>query len=181
MKRKSHIIQAGDYVLNLDAETAVMGIINMTPDSFSADGCWINPQKAFLKAEKLAQKMIRDGAKILDVGGESSKPGSLKISVDEERRRVIPLVKILAKKYHVPISVDTYKFQIAKEALDAGASMINTIQGVSPDKRLLKAVCDDKAAIILMHMRKTPRTMQKNITYRDVVEEIIPRLARKRV
>ncbi len=151
-----------------------MGIINMTPDSFSKDG--LSGSTALAKAQRLAARMIHDGAHILDIGGESSRPGSLRISVEEERRRVIPLVQVLVKKHQVPVSVDTYKPGIAKEALDAGASIINTIKGVKPDKSLLSMIRDYKAAVVLMHMRGTPLTMQKKIFYKNVIDEVIEEL-----
>ena len=172
MDRKKYKIHAGSYVLELGLETKIMGVINMTPDSFSKDGL----AGSLSKAQRLAATMIRDGAHILDIGGESSRPGSRSVSVKEERERVIPLVKALAKKYKTPISVDTYKLQIVKEALDAGASIINTIKGVNPDKSLLKMIRAYKAAVVLMHMRGTPQTMQKKIFYKDVVKEIIGEL-----
>ena len=172
MDRKKYQIHAGQYVLELGCETKVMGIINMTPDSFSKDGL----AGSLSKAQRLAAAMIREGAHIIDVGGESSRPGSRSISIKEERERVIPLVKSLVKKYRIAISVDTYKPAIAKEALDAGASIINTIKGVNPDKSLLKLIRDHKAAVVLMHMRGTPQTMQKKVFYKDVVKEIIEEL-----
>lgn len=172
MKRKSYQIHAGQHVLNLGLETKVMGIINMTPDSFSKDGL----AGSLSRAQRLAARMIQGGAHILDIGGESSRPGSSRISIEEERRRVIPLIKALVKKHRIPISVDTYKSQIAKEALDAGASMVNTIKGVNPDKSLLKMIRDYKSAVVLMHMRGVPQTMQKKILYKDVIKEITAEL-----
>ncbi len=144
-----------------------MGIINMTPDSFSGDGV-----SSAAQGFKLAQKLIADGADILDIGGESSRPGSKRISVQEELERVIPLIKKLTKVYSIPISVDTYKPQVAQMALEAGASIVNTIKGVDPDKTLLKIIKRYNAGIVLMHMQGSPRTMQKNIKYTNLMKEI---------
>lgn len=168
MRKQKYILQARDYKIELGRKTAVMGIINMTPDSFSRDGL----AGSLRRAKNQALRMVRDGADILDIGGESSRPGARPVSVDEERQRVIPLVKALAAKMCVPISVDTYKPAIAREALDAGASIINTIKGLSPDKALLRAVRDYQAAIVLMHMPGTPRVMQKMTSYKDVVRDV---------
>jgi len=139
----------------------------MTPDSFSGDGV-----SSAAQGFKLAQKLIADGADILDIGGESSRPGSKRISVQEELERVIPLIKKLTKVYSIPISVDTYKPQVAQMALEAGASIVNTIKGVDPDKTLLKIIKRYNAGIVLMHMQGSPRTMQKNIKYTNLMKEI---------
>lgn len=149
-----------------------MGIINMTPDSFSGDGD--------LKVEnalKLAMRQIRDGADILDIGGESSRPGAVRIAEKEEIRRIMPLVTHLARLSKVPISVDTYKPEVALAALDAGAGIINNIRGTTTDKKLLKLIKKYDAAIVLMHMRGTPRTMQKRTRYKDLMAEIVRELA----
>jgi len=153
-----------------------MGIINVTPDSFSQDGCMRKTKDATSKSVDLALKQIKEGADIIDIGGESSRPGADKISESEEGQRIIPVIKKLAKKTSVPISADTYKSNVAKQALDAGASIINLIQGHNPNKQLLKAVRDYDAAIVLMHMVKTPKTMQINIYYKDLIKEIIDTL-----
>lgn len=145
-----------------------MGILNMTPDSFSGDGS-LDAEKALRRARRL----IREGADILDIGGESTRPGARRIAVEEEIRRVVPLIRRLAGKIRIPISVDTYKPQVARRALDAGASIINNIMGTPPDRRLLRMARDYNAGIVLMHIRGTPRTMQKNPVYADLISEII--------
>ena len=153
-----------------------MGILNITPDSFSHDGLIqkgkVDPQRNL----NYALKMINDGADIIDVGGESSRPGARPVSIQEELRRIIPTIKLLARKIKVPISVDTYKPQVARCALDEGASILNNIKGIKPNRSLLKMVGRYRAGIILMHMRKTPRTMQKNIVYKDLINDIIEEL-----
>ncbi|HNV24177.1 MAG TPA: dihydropteroate synthase, partial [Candidatus Omnitrophota bacterium] len=122
---------------------------------------------------KKAYQLIKNGADILDVGGESTRPGAKKISLIEETHRVIPIIRILAKKIKIPISIDTYKTEVAQQALDAGASIVNTIMGTHPKKDFLKMVRGYQAAIVLMHIKGTPQTMQKNISYHNCVKEII--------
>ena len=150
-----------------------MGIINVTPDSFSQDGCLqFSVDKTITSAERKARRMVRDGADILDIGGESTRPGARRVSVKDEIKRVVPLITRLSKKIAVPISVDTYKTEVAKHALDAGAVIVNNIMGNPPDTALLKMVKRYNAAVVLMHIKGTPRTMQKNIDYADLIGEI---------
>ena len=120
--------------------------------------------------------MIGDGADILDVGGESSRPGAQTVSEREEIKRVIPTITLLTKRIKIPVSVDTYKENVAKHALDAGVSIINNIQGVSMSHNFLKMIKNYKAAIVLMHMRGTPKNMQKGISYKNLIREIINEL-----
>ena len=170
--RKKYTIHAGTHILSLGTRTHLMGIVNMTPDSFSGDGCLAVGGDMLRKAENRARRFIREGADIIDVGGESSRPGARKISAREEINRVVPLIKELARRVNVPVSVDTYKPLVARHALDAGASIVNNIMGAKPDQELLRMVRRYDAAIVLMHMRGTPLTMQKEIHYRDVVGDI---------
>jgi len=169
-------LHARDFILKLGSETKIMGIVNVTPDSFSQDGCMRQHRDHVSLGIKQAQKFIRQGAHIIDIGGESSRPGSKKISLREELRRILPIVKHLTKRNKVPISVDTYKSSVAKQALDAGASIINNIKGTLPEKPLLKMVRNYNAAIVLMHIRGTPRTMQKRIHYNHLIPDIIRQL-----
>jgi len=171
--RPQYTLSAGDYDIPLGKETKVMGIINATPDSFSDDGCYQSKKNSISFAKKIALKHIRGGADILDIGGESTRPGAKRISISDEIQRVIPVIKMLKKNFDIPISVDTYKPAVAKQALDAGATIINNIMGVKPDVKLLKMVRDYGAAIILMHIQGSPSTMQKNIHYVDLIPEII--------
>ncbi len=166
-------ITLGSQKFSLGRQTKIMGIINMTPDSFSGDGYWKKSRTVQERALRFAQKLILEGADILDVGGESSRPGSQKISVQEEIKRVIPFVKTLCSKVKIPVSVDTYKPRIAQEALDAGATMVNTIKGVDIDKNLLKMVKRYNACIVLMHMKGTPLSMQRNPKYKNLMEDIL--------
>jgi len=151
-----------------------MGIVNATSDSFSQDGCLrsLQPRNKIHTAVSLARKHIHEGADIIDIGGESTRPGAKCVTAKDEIGRVIPIIESLAKKINVPISIDTYKPSVAQAALDAGACIINNIKGNKPNLRLLRMVRDYNATIILMHIQGTPRTMQKNIRYKDVLGEI---------
>ena len=169
-------ITLGSQKLSLGRQTKIMGIINMTPDSFSGDGCLRNSLVVQDQALQLADKLIKEGADILDVGGESSRPGSKRISVQEELKRIIPFVKALSSKVKIPVSVDTYKPRVVQEALDAGARIINTIKGINMDKSLLKMVKRYKACIVLMHMKGTPLTMQRNIRTKNLMGGILESL-----
>jgi len=145
-----------------------MGILNITPDSFSDGNLYYNNLE---KAVEHAIQMQKDGADIIDIGGESSKPGSIPVSAEEELRRVLPVIKILSKKLEIPISVDTYKPEVADAALRAGAKMINDITGLTnPD--MLKVAAKKNTPVIIMHMQGEPKTMQKDPRYKDVIEDI---------
>lgn len=150
-----------------------MGVVNVTPDSFSGDGCLRGKSDFVAHAVGHARRLIGEGADIIDIGGESSRPGAARISVAEELSRVIPPLSKLARTCRVPVSVDTYKTTVARHALDAGASIVNTIKGTSAERSFLKMVQRYDAAIVLMHMRGTPRTMQKNIRYQNFIQDII--------
>ena len=174
--RTSHIVTAGAHTLQLGRRTYIMGILNMTPDSFSGDGCFTGSQNAVHQAVKLARRFVREGADMIDVGGESSRPGSRKISAREELRRVIPAVRALARTIKIPISVDTSKPLVARHALDEGASIVNNIMGTKMEKSFLRMIRQYDAAIVLMHMRGTPQTMQRHLQYKNIVSEILDSL-----
>jgi dihydropteroate synthase len=146
----------------------IMGILNVTPDSFYDGGRYYDIGKAVAHAEY----MISEGAQIIDVGGESSRPGASPVAEKEEISRVVPVIKSIAKRTNIIISVDTYKAEVAKRAIEAGAEIVNDISALRLDKNMVKVVSKYKVGVILMHMRGTPRTMQKNIYYRDVVSDI---------
>jgi dihydropteroate synthase len=147
-----------------------MGILNVTPDSFSDGGKFLEPDCALDRAEQMAS----EGAAIIDIGGESSRPGANPLSVKEELGRTIPVVRILAKKLNVPLSIDTYKPEVARAALDAGASVINDITGLRYSGGKMAAVAARrKAPVVIMHMRGNPRTMQKAPGYKDVVADLL--------
>ena len=149
-------------------ETGIMGIINVTPDSFSDGGKYANVEAAVMRAKQ----MVADGADIIDIGGESSRPGAEPITANEECRRVIPVVQALAEQFQIPISVDTYKSKVAREALSAGACVINDITALHGDPNMCQIIADAHAGVILMHMQGVPATMQKAPTYQNVVAEV---------
>jgi dihydropteroate synthase len=145
-----------------------MGIVNVTPDSFSDGGAFFAHQAAIDQGLRLAE----EGADFLDVGGESTRPYADPVSVDEELRRVIPVVAALSEKTSIPISIDTSKSIVAREAVRAGAEIINDVTGLTADAEIIQVAIDLRAAVCAMHMQGTPQTMQDNPTYRDVVGEI---------
>ncbi|MBP9855595.1 MAG: dihydropteroate synthase [Candidatus Omnitrophica bacterium] len=177
--RKNFILKARTFALELGHQTRIMGIVNVTPDSFSQDGQYKSGLN-YKKAVAYAINMVKNGADILDIGGESSRPGAKKITIKEELKRIIPIIEALYSKTKIPISVDTYKPIVAKEALKAGASLVNTIKGCDVPTQLIQHVRDYDAAIILMHMKGTPLTMQKKISYSDVMVEIIKSLQKSK-
>ncbi|OPY13811.1 MAG: Dihydropteroate synthase [Syntrophus sp. PtaB.Bin001] len=153
----------------LGKKTLIMGILNVTPDSFSDGGKYLLPDKAVAHGLRL----VEEGADILDIGGESSRPGADSISLAEERNRVLPVIEQLAGKIDIPISVDTTKAEIAREALLAGAEIINDISSMNFDTAMMQTVADSGAAIVLMHMRGKPKDMQAgNLYYRSVQSEV---------
>jgi len=158
-----------DVLSKIGHQTLVMGILNVTPDSFSDGGHFFDLEKA----GEHAQRLIRDGADILDIGGESTRPGSERVSLDEELRRVIPVIELIRQVSNIPISIDTYRSQIAKAALNAGADIINDISALRFDERMKELAAEAKVPVVLMHMLGEPKTMQQNPVYRDVMGEII--------
>jgi len=146
----------------------IMGVINCTPDSFFQS----SRAKTIDAAIKKAEEMSASGADLLDIGGESSRPGSEPTSVEEELGRVIPVVEAVAKRAALPISVDTYKAEVARQALQAGASMINDISALTFDPDMLGVLSLSKAGVVLMHTKGRPKEMQKNPVYRNLLEEI---------
>ncbi len=162
-------ISIGDRILNLAERTYVMGILNVTPDSFFDGGKFVDLELALERALQLEA----EGADIIDIGGESTRPGSIAISVQEELQRVIPVVEKLRTKTKVLISVDTYKAEVAKRALKAGAQIINDISGLRFDPGMAKVIAESGAAVILMHIQGTPRHMQDNPQYDNLIDEIL--------
>jgi len=163
------VLRAGDKVFELGKRTLIMGVVNVTPDSFSDGGKFLEADQAVAQGEALA----RAGADLLDVGGESSRPGAAPVGPEEELRRVLPVVKRLRASTGVPISIDTTKAAVAGEALAAGATLVNDISGLSADPGILAVVAKSKAALCVMHMQGTPQTMQAAPRYQDVVEEVL--------
>jgi len=155
-------------VLSLAERVHVMGILNVTPDSFSDGGRYVDADAACAHA----MAMIEQGADLLDIGAESSKPGAVAIDEEEERRRLLPIVRELCRRTTIPLSIDTTKAAIAEEALDAGAALINDISALRFDPRMASVVARSGAGVILMHMQGTPVTMQRTASYTYVVEDV---------
>ena len=162
----------GDKTYNLSGRTHLIGVLNITPDSFSDGGKYFDWKIDIKKVIDDALKMQNDGADLVDVGGESTRPGSQKISVDEELERVIPVVSGLKKRLDIPISIDTYKHEVAKEALKEGAVIVNDISAFNFDKKMPEIISQYNASCVLMHIKGTPNNMQSNPLYDDVVQEI---------
>jgi dihydropteroate synthase len=173
-KRKLFRLKLRSEALHLGKRTLVMGVLNVTPDSFSDGGEFLDTQRA--AAHALA--MQRDGADIIDIGAESTRPGSQGISVAEELRRLLPVMEALRGKLKIPISVDTQKSAVADIALGAGAQILNDISGLCSDPRLAQVAAKFRAPLILMHMRGNPRTMQKGPFARDVLKDVTQGLRR---
>lgn len=166
---------AGNHVITFDNECALMGILNVTPDSFS-DGGLLYPHDHPDAAITTANRLLSEGARVLDVGGESTRPGSTDVDLDEELRRVIPVIQALS---HIggPVSVDTRKPEVARQAVKAGANIVNDVSA-GRDDELLAVVAETGAGYVLMHSRGTPADMQQRTTYDDVVADVYEYLAR---
>jgi len=156
------------FTLDFSKKTYIMGILNITNDSFYDGGKYISVDKAV----KHALKMADEGADIIDIGGESTRPGAEPISVDEELKRVIPVIENLSKKLSIPISIDTYKAKVAEEAINAGATIINDISGLRFDPLMPEVAGKYKVPVIVMHIKGTPKDMQKNPQYDALIPEI---------
>lgn len=156
----------GKYQLDL-AHPHVMGIVNVTPDSFSDGGRYASTEKAVAHALQL----VADGAHILDIGGESTRPNATPVGLEEELERVIPVIERLAREVDVPLSIDTYKPQVMSAAVKAGAAIINDIRGLQ-ELGAVEAAAEGDAGICIMHMQGTPQTMQQNPVYENVVQEV---------
>ena len=161
-------LRCDPYLLTLGPRTLMMGILNVTPDSFSDGGLYFDMEDAVAHGEALSAA----GAEIIDVGGESSRPFSEPVPPEEEIRRVVPVIEELARRLSVPISVDTTKAHVATRALDAGAVMVNDIGALRLNPAMADLVADADVPVVLMHMQGTPKTMQVNPQYQDVVGEV---------
>jgi len=167
MRDPAYRLQWGNYSMELGCRTRIMGILNVTPDSFSDGGKFFQLDNALARAEK----MIADGADILDIGGESTRPSSAPVETEEECRRVLPVIEHLAKHASIPISIDTNKAAVARRAIGAGAAIINDISALS-DPEMGTVAAKNDVLVVLMHMKGTPADMQKSPTYEHVVREI---------
>ena len=161
--------------MDLAAEARVMGILNLTPDSFSGGSTSLHPGNAVDEAGK----MVEDGADLIDVGGESTRPGASPIPEDEEIRRVVPVIEAIKRELSVRVSVDTMKARVARLAIEAGADMVNDVSSLS-DPAMASVIRDARVPLVLMHMRGTPRTMQQDTEYVDLLSSVVGFL-RKRV
>ena len=171
--RKSYSLSIpGGTTLELGECTRVMGIINVTPDSFADGGDCFLPERAIDRALELEDA----GADILDIGGESTRPGALPLSVDEELRRVIPVIDQLSKRVSVPVSIDTYKGSVAEAAIDLGAVIVNDISGLSYDPSLASVVAKRGVPVVLMHNRGRSQQMYREASYQNIGEEIVAEL-----
>lgn len=163
----TRLLKIRNHSFELGGRTLIMGVLNVTPDSFSGDGVYDNAEKAVSRAAE----MIQDGADLIDVGGESTRPGADPVNAEEELRRVLPPLKRLLEE-NILVSVDTYKPEVAGKVLDLGAGLINDVTGLR-DPRMADVVADRGAGVVIMHMKGEPRTMQDNPSYPNgVVEEI---------
>jgi dihydropteroate synthase len=160
---------------SLGERTRIMGILNVTPDSFSDGGRFHNFDAAVAQAEKMAE----EGADIIDIGGESTRPGSDPVTLEEEAERVLPVIEHISKNLSVPISIDTCKAEIARRALDAGAEIVNDVSSLRFDEEMVEVVRASKCPVILMHMLGTPKTMQKSPAYDALMPEIISFLSER--
>ncbi len=154
--------------LELGARPALMGIVNVTPDSFSDGGAFLDPDDA----ADHARRLVDQGADLLDIGGESTRPGSNPVDPETEAARVLPVLERLAGKVAVPISIDTRRGVVARRALDAGAAIVNDVTGLQGDPEVARAAANFGAGVVIMHMRGTPKTMQRDPAYEDLMGEI---------
>jgi dihydropteroate synthase len=177
------LLSIGDTTLDLDARTHIMGVLNITPDSFSDGGLFMGPDASgtpdYVKAIESALKMVEEGADIIDIGGESTRPGAQSVPEEEEIKRVLPVIEGIRRHSKVPVSIDTYKAGTARAAVLAGASIINDISAGAFDPEMAAVAAQTGAAIILMHIKGAPPDMQERPEYGDVVSEVRAYLAER--
>jgi len=169
LSKAHYTIRCRRGTFTLGKRTLLMGVLNVTPDSFSDGGLFFDRDRAIAQGLKMAE----EGADFIDIGGESTRPGSKPLDLEEEIRRVIPVIEALVKRVDAPISIDTYKSAVAKRAVDAGAQIINDISGLHLDPSLSQVAAEEDVPLVLMHIRGTPETMQQNIHYESLFSEII--------
>ncbi|HKF52194.1 MAG TPA: dihydropteroate synthase [Candidatus Acidoferrales bacterium] len=168
-RRKKFRLHLPSHTILLGERTLIMGVLNVTPDSFSDGGKFIKPEAAVERA----LEMEHDGADVLDIGGESTRPGASPLGAAEELERILPVLEMLRGKLKIPISIDTQKAEVAKAAISRGAVIVNNVSALQLDKGLADVVTKHKVGIILMHMRGKPRTMQNGPFARDVMRDVI--------
>ncbi|GJL64430.1 MAG: dihydropteroate synthase [Nitrospirales bacterium] len=169
------IFRACHYHIEFESRVLIMGVLNVTPDSFSDGGMYLDPMKA---VDRVAS-MIEEGADIIDIGGESTRPGSYSVDEQEEIRRLKPVLQAVGQRSSVPISIDTQKSAVAKMAIDLGAVIVNDVSALRHDLKMVKVVEEARAGLVLMHMQGIPETMQVSPEYRDVVVEVKDFLAKR--
>ena len=165
---RGRLWKVGDHIFDLSRQGLIMGVLNVTPDSFSDGGNFFDTETAV----EHGVRMAAEGAHIVDVGGESTRPGAEGVTAEEELRRVIPVIERLRRKSEVIISIDTSKAEVARAAIRAGASIVNDVTGGRGDEGMMPLIAETKSALIIMHIKGTPRTMQIAPQYTDVVSEI---------
>ena len=178
-RRPSFNFCLSQSVLCLGSKTKIMGVLNVTPDSFSDGGFYYHPQNVKIATQR-ALRLQEEGADIIDVGGESSRPGAVPVSNKEEIKRILPVLKSLKKRITVPLSIDTYKLEVAHAALDQGVTLVNDIMGLRDNSSMAKLIARYKAGVVLMHMKGNPRNMQKNPRY-DGTLKVIKNFLKKAV
>jgi len=164
--------RCGGYRLPIGGRPLVMGVLNVTPDSFSDGSCWLDPDRAVERA----LQMVAEGADIIDIGGESTRPGAPPVDEETEISRVLPVIRRLVPRLSIPLSIDTTKVAVAAAALDAGVSIINDISGCTFEPAMLPLVARAGCGLVLMHTRGTPATMQLDTRYDDLVGEVVTHL-----
>ena len=158
--------------IEFGSRTYIMGILNVTPDSFSGDGIYRDVEKAV----EIAERLVEDGADIIDIGGESTRPGAEPVTIEEEIKRTIPVIKKLSKRINIPISIDTSKPEVARFALESGASIVNDITGLGADSKMIAVVRGFSVKVVVMHTKGTPQAMQNNPEYGNLILEIKDKL-----
>jgi dihydropteroate synthase len=169
ISKTRYILRCRKRTLPLGKRTLLMGVLNVTPDSFSDGGLFFSKEKAIAHGIR----MVEEGADIIDIGGESTRPGSKPLELEEELHRVIPVIESLTKEVNVPISIDTYKSSVAQRAIEAGAEIVNDISALKFDPSLAQVAAKEDTPLVLMHIRGTPETMQKNVYYESLLSEIL--------
>ena len=176
----NNIFKIKNKTFDLSQKPIIMGILNITPDSFS-DGNLFFKKDDLSNTLKYVEKMILDGVDIIDIGGESSRPNSKRISANEELDRILETIVLIKKNFEIPVSVDTYKYEVAKEVLNLGVEMINDIYALNHSNEIANLIAEHKAGLCLMHMKGNPETMQNDTSYKDennVINEISSYLAK---
>lgn len=171
-KNNNFVIRLGGKILYLKVRTYIMGVINRTPDSFSKDGLYLDDKEALKRIESFKE----NGCDILDIGGESTRPGSLAVDEAEEIKRTIPFIRTVKRRFDLPISIDTTKSKVAELALSEGACVVNDTSGLKKDPEMARVIARHNAAVVLMHCKGEPKTMQENPAYKDLIKEIIKSL-----